>query len=182
MSTIMPKVEELARPKNPTLACVLSIVCVGAGQLYNDDAPKGLVMFFAAVLAGIMFGIAAWLLVIPLIGYAAYDAYVTAQNKNKKSEDDAFLKRKAEIEVAEIEAKTTSAQEFVDNIRKLHNLSSNGLLTESEFADRKQKAIISLSEFPPREPTDDFLTALIPLIKSQVLLVDDIAQIKALVF
>jgi len=155
---------------------------VGAGQIYNGEVPKGLGMFLVAAVAGGIFGIAACFVIIPLTIYAACDAYSTAGKINKRLEDQAFLKKKDEAEVARIEATTTSVQEFVDGIRKLHNLSTNGLLTTEEFEARKRKAILALAEFPPREGTDDFLTALIPLIKVQALLEGDITEIKALVF
>jgi len=173
--------EDPIKPKNAVLACVMSIICVGAGQLYNDEVPKGVMMFGAAIVSGFIFGVAAWFLVIPLICYAAYDAYSAAEETNRGAQAQTLLKQEAETEAAEVEAKTTSAREFVDGIRKLHNLASNGLLTEQEFETRKHKAILVLTEFPPREEIDDFLTALIPLIKGQALAASDIAEIKTLI-
>ena len=62
--------------KNPGLALLLSLIMPGAGQIYNGDTGKGILLFFAF-----------WLLVWFIIGWifwivAMVDAYQSAQNIN----------------------------------------------------------------------------------------------------
>ena len=62
--------------KNPGLALFLSFIMPGAGQVYNGDIGKGILLFFAF-----------WVLVWILIGWifwivAMVDAYQSAQNIN----------------------------------------------------------------------------------------------------
>jgi TM2 domain-containing membrane protein YozV len=67
----------LARPnKSPGAALLLSLIMPGAGQLYNGDTGKGILLFFAF-----------WIFVWVFIGWifwvvAMVDAYQSAQNIN----------------------------------------------------------------------------------------------------
>ncbi|HMI93863.1 MAG TPA: hypothetical protein VK509_20960 [Polyangiales bacterium] len=68
----------LAVDKNPAVAMVLSLVFIGAGQLYNGDVKKGLVMFFGAVLLAVPTGgfavLGCWV-------WSGIDAYQVATGK-----------------------------------------------------------------------------------------------------
>lgn len=66
--------------RSPGTAAVLSGLIIGAGQLYNNDAKKGVVMFIAAVL-GAMFTLG-----IATVGvwiWAMVDAYQVASGKGR---------------------------------------------------------------------------------------------------
>ena len=69
--------------KNPGIAALLSLIFVGAGQIYNDQVGKGIglmVLQFVNVilmfvLIGFLTGFVTWL-------YAVWDAYNTAEKIN----------------------------------------------------------------------------------------------------
>lgn len=169
-------------PKSPTLACCLSIVCVGAGQLYVDHPRKALLLFGAAVMCGLLFGAVGLALVIPLIIYGAYDAYQLAIRHNETCLAIRTAAREQAQAQEKLEASTVSAQEFVERIQKAHLLFKNELLNQDEFTQRKAQTIALLESKSPREDVDDFLTTLLPLIKTGALSVEEIRKIKALVF
>ena len=62
--------------KNAGVACFLSLLIIGAGQFYNEQALKGLIMLGGAIIAGIA-GHPGWWLVIA--GISAVDAYQVAK-------------------------------------------------------------------------------------------------------
>ena len=72
--------------KNPGLSAVLSFIFPGAGQIYNGNIGKGIVIFLLAivfaVLSMMLIGIP---LLIILIIYSVYDAYKTANRLNEES-------------------------------------------------------------------------------------------------
>lgn len=65
---------------NPVVATGLSVVIPGLGQLYNADMKKGLVMFFAALVGILPFGLG-WLAVLI---WSAIDAYQVASGNGKR--------------------------------------------------------------------------------------------------
>lgn len=66
--------------KDPTLACLLSLLLVGSGHMYLEQTVKGLLILVAAiVLAMTTWGIA----VVPLVVWAMYDAYGIAKEMNQ---------------------------------------------------------------------------------------------------
>lgn len=167
--------------KSPGLATILSMFCVGAGQIYNGDTTKGAIMFGAAALGGIAFGVGAWLLILPLIIYGMIDAHKTANTINAKLILSAEEQAVTAAATAKLEAETISAQDFVTQIEKLHRLATSDLLNAEEFAERKKQVLLTLHSRRPREAAEDFLTALIPLAKSEALSSDELMQIKAIV-
>ncbi|MFB9128369.1 hypothetical protein ACFFYR_36350 [Paraburkholderia dipogonis] len=167
--------------KSPGFAIVLSLFCVGAGQVYNGDATKGGFMFLAAVAGGVVLGFGAWLLIIPLIIYGMVDASQTANAINAGLVRSAEERKAAAVAAAKYEAETVSAQDFVTQIEKLHRLSSSNLLSAEEFAERKKQVLLMLHTRRPRESAEDFLTVLIPLARSEALSGDELMQIKSLV-
>lgn len=72
-----------SQQKSPGLAALLSALVVGLGQVYNGEVGKGILLFVAAIISGIL-----WLVYIGIIFsilvwvYAIYDAYTTAQKIN----------------------------------------------------------------------------------------------------
>lgn len=167
--------------KNPTLACVLSLICCGAGQLYNGEVPKAALMFFAAVASGVLFGIAALLLVIPLIAYGAVDAHREARRFNAAVRKRAEDTEEEEKRIADVRDKTISAEEFAGALSKTYELHRTGLLSAEEFGQRKSRVIGQLVSKKPRGLPEDFLSALIPLVKVQALSAEDVQQIKSMV-
>lgn len=69
--------------KNGAFAAVLSFLIVGLGQVYLGLTKKGILLFFGAIVSGvlmlILIGWITWLLVW---GYAIYDAYKSAEKMN----------------------------------------------------------------------------------------------------
>ncbi|WP_175768852.1 hypothetical protein [Burkholderia cenocepacia] len=167
--------------KNSALAAVLSIVCVGAGQLYNGELTKAALLFGGAVVSGMLFGVGAWLLVVPLILYGAIDAHRTAEKFNGKVRQARQAKEDAEAAAAKLASETVAAHEFSAQIDKLYRLFKANLLDESEFTERKKSVLAELQTRRPREAPEDFLSVLVPLAKSEALNSDELKQIKALV-
>jgi hypothetical protein len=73
--------EKMAVGKSRGTAAVLSLLIVGAGQLYNDDTKKGVVMFLAAVLCGAFTWGFGWAVVAI---WSAYDAWQIASGKSAR--------------------------------------------------------------------------------------------------
>lgn len=176
MSTTIP-----VGGKSPGLATLLSLLCCGAGQIYNGDTTKGAIMFGAAVLGGVLFGVGVIALVIPLALYGMVDANMGAQKVNEKLMRAAAEQEASVAAAAKLEAETVSAQDFVTQIEKLHRLSSSNLLNADEFSERKKQVLLTLHTRRPRESAEDFLAALIPLARSEALSTDELMQIKSLV-
>jgi len=65
---------------SPGVATVLSVIVPGLGQLYNADAKKALLMFFAALIGLLPFGMG-WLAVMI---WSAIDAYQVANGSGKR--------------------------------------------------------------------------------------------------
>jgi len=69
--------------KSPILAAVLSFIIIGLGQVYLGLTKKGIILFFAAIVSGVLMsviiGYVAWLIVW---GYAIYDGYNSAEKIN----------------------------------------------------------------------------------------------------
>lgn len=69
--------------KSPVLALVLSFFIVGLGQLYLGLTKKGIILFLAAIVAGVLtLFIIGWLLWLIVWIYAMYDAYRSAERMN----------------------------------------------------------------------------------------------------
>jgi hypothetical protein len=167
--------------KTPQLSAFLSLICVGAGQLYNGNTQKAVILFGSAVVLGLIFGSMAVGLVIPIIIYAMIDAYLGAQKINASNR--ALLEDQALTLVAERSHKvsTIAAQDFVQAIYKAHQLFKNELLSQEEFSERKATTIDALTVKKPRDGADEFLMELIPLIKSGALTMDEAKTIKGYV-
>lgn len=71
------------RNKNPILAAILSFLIIGLGQIYLGLTKKGIILFVAAIISGILMliivGYITWLIVWI---YAIYDAYNSANKMN----------------------------------------------------------------------------------------------------
>lgn len=73
--------------KDPILACLLNLILVGAGHMYLGQMGKGLAILAAGLLLGMFTG---GIGTIPLIIWAMFSAYRTAQKANKASAGDSF--------------------------------------------------------------------------------------------
>ncbi|WP_156629488.1 GYF domain-containing protein [Methylobacterium sp. Leaf85] len=67
---------EVASAKSPGVALLLSILICGAGQMYNGQVGKGILMFFACVFLWLIF--LGWIISI----WSLIDAYQTAKRMN----------------------------------------------------------------------------------------------------
>ncbi len=67
--------------KDPTLACLLNLLLLGAGHIYLGQTGKGILIFAI----GIVLGMFVWIAAVPLIIWAMYDAYKTAKKMNQSA-------------------------------------------------------------------------------------------------
>ena len=66
--------------KSPGLAAILSFFIVGLGQVYLGLTKKGIILFLAAVVSGIlMMVIIGWITWLIVWGYSIFDAYSSAE-------------------------------------------------------------------------------------------------------
>jgi TM2 domain-containing membrane protein YozV len=77
--------------KNPGLAAVLSFVIPGLGQIYNGQFLKGLFIFFMFALSVAAMALIVGFLTAPLFWlWGIWDAYKTAEHKNRDAELRAY--------------------------------------------------------------------------------------------
>ncbi len=70
--------------KSPVLAAILSFFIIGLGQLYIGLTKKGILLFIAAIVCGILgLIIIGWILWLIVWLYAIYDAYNSANKMNR---------------------------------------------------------------------------------------------------
>lgn len=70
--------------KSPILAAILSFLIVGLGQIYLGLTKKGIMLFVAAIVSGIlMLVLIGWITWLIVWGYAIYDAYNSAEKINR---------------------------------------------------------------------------------------------------
>ena len=70
--------------KSPGLAAILSFFIVGLGQVYLGLTKKGIILFLAAVVSGVlMLLIIGWITWLIVWGYSIYDAYNSAEKMNQ---------------------------------------------------------------------------------------------------
>jgi TM2 domain-containing membrane protein YozV len=78
------KRKELFFVKNPGLAAVLSFLVCGLGQIYNGQIVKGIGLFVAAGISGLLCTVVIGFILLPAVWlYGIYDAYKTAERINK---------------------------------------------------------------------------------------------------
>lgn len=65
--------------KDPTLACLLNLLLLGAGHIYLGQTGKGVLI----LAIGIVLGMFVWVAAVPLIIWAMYDAYKTAKKMSQ---------------------------------------------------------------------------------------------------
>ncbi|WP_458452920.1 zinc-ribbon domain-containing protein [Methanobrevibacter sp.] len=66
--------------KNSALAAILSFLIIGLGQIYLGLTKRGIILFVAAIVAGILtLIIVGWILWLLIWVYAIYDAYNSAE-------------------------------------------------------------------------------------------------------
>lgn len=163
---------------SPVVAMIWSVVGAGFGQIYNDDVPKGVAFIIAAIVCWMIF----WPLWIPVAVFSIYDAHTRAIEINRLID----LRYVDEVEKKNVEdtinATSTKVADFILKTEKSNVLHKNGLLTEEEYRTKISQLIAELSVKKPYESAEDFLTELIPLVKSEALNTEDITRIKALLY
>lgn len=65
--------------KDPTLACLLNLLLLGAGHMYLGQITKGLLI----LVVGVALGMIIWPATILVAVWAMYDAYKTAEKMNQ---------------------------------------------------------------------------------------------------
>lgn len=154
---------------NTTAVSIASLLIPGIGQLLNSEVGKGLGM----LALWIVFYFVWPPLMLVLCFLSSWDAYEGSKKLCLQGEWDAqVLARNAEEQI--------SAKDMVGQIEKLNNLAEAKLLTAEEFSDRKSKVIRILANKRPTDSAEDFLIALIPLVKSGSITDEEITQIKSL--
>lgn len=69
--------------KSPILAAILSFLIVGVGQIYLGLTKKGIILFFAAMVSGVLtLLLIGWILWLIVWLYSIYDAYNSANKIN----------------------------------------------------------------------------------------------------
>lgn len=158
------------------------MIIMGAGHIYAGKPWNGLLYFFIAVVAVLVFGqigIGFNLLMLPFVAYGAYTA---TKKRNEAITAAAAAAEKEAQEKLEQEMNTISAEQFADRIHKVYLLEKSGVLDSTEFAQRKQQIISTLENKQLSESAEDFLASLVPLIRSGALDLAEIARIKQVVF
>lgn len=78
--------EVVKQKKNPSTAVALSLLLMGAGQIYNGEVGKGVILlglaFFGSIIMVYLFGILGWIFIGLLWIYNLADAYTTAKKIN----------------------------------------------------------------------------------------------------
>jgi TM2 domain-containing membrane protein YozV len=77
------RVKEIIKKKDPILAAILSFLIIGAGQIYNGETSKGILLMLSAIISWfLMFVIIGFIIYPVLLIYAIYDAYKGAEKIN----------------------------------------------------------------------------------------------------
>ena len=171
--------------KEPIIAAILSFLIPGLGQIYNEDVNRGVTIMVVQVILvvlGVVMLIAspvagAVLLLGPLLLWIwnISDAVNGAKEINRKIEEEEERKRLIE---KKRELETIELNEFIESLRKDYELFKNGILSEEEFIKRKKTTISQLRTKKIDRGFEDFLYAIIPLKKEQILTDQDLKVIK----
>lgn len=71
--------------EKPVTAAILSAILPGVGQMYNDEAQKGIVIMVAYFVSALMMLVLIGFITTPIIYvYGIIDAYRTADNKQQE--------------------------------------------------------------------------------------------------
>jgi TM2 domain-containing membrane protein YozV len=154
---------------NATGVTVASILLPGLGQLINGDTGKGVAM----IAATFVFWYLAWPLALVLCAWSAFDAYTRANELGDALQEEA-------IRAADVIETQITATAFVSQIEKIAKLAESGMLDAEELTERKQKVIANLKRKTLVGSSEDFLTALIPLMQSDALSKEELTQVKSL--
>jgi len=162
--------------KDPTIAAILSLFINGLGQIYNGDIKRGITILVVQIIQGVLApfiyityisGIIVWI-------WNIFDAANDAKEINRKIEEEErkrLIEEKRKLETIEL-------NEFIESLRKDYELFKNGILSEEEFIKRKKTTISQLRTKKIDRGFEDFLYAIIPLKKEQILTDQDLKVIK----
>lgn len=169
--------------KAPWVAVILSLVITGAGQMYCGRVGKGVLLLIGAIVGWMIFemiGIAVWI-------YAMIDAYniaheineefqinISEQNAMKKKEEDKIIEEQMEKDKSIVKI-----DDFKDNLIKNYKLFQHELITEIDYAARRDEIIGELSYKQINISQEDFLYELILLKENNILSKDDMQKIKS---
>ena len=162
--------------KDPFLAGVLSIVFPGAGQIYCGQVGYGIVLFILTIIAYM-------LLIIPGLfthGTAVYLAYQKAKDINYGIDSLEQQKRIDQKKSADLDNKI-KADEFAEKLKKVHKLHANNIYSDDEYKLKKMAIISELASKKINGAPDDFLASLVVLKEQNILDIEEINKIKALI-
>jgi len=169
---------EQKQKKDPFLAGVLSFIIVGAGQMYCGEIGRGIAFLFGGIVGYILFVVPGIIIHI----WAIIDANSLAKRINTDIEKEEEHKAK-EIELKKINEKKSivKVDDFIEKMKKIHNLFLNEIIDENEYLDKKKALILELATKRIEIEPDDFLASLISLKEQKVLTIDEINKIKSLI-
>ncbi len=153
-----------------------------------------LVMFFGWIVFAIGVGVfaggrgrngAGWgflaLLISPLLAFIIVavlpDLASAERDRQERARAESRVERGAQDEAQRIQGADVALR-----IEKLRQLREKGLLTDPEYAARKQKVFNDLQGKHLVETCEDFLSLLLPLIDNGALTADETARLKAFAF
>jgi hypothetical protein len=169
-------------------AIVLSVFFGGGGHLYVGDTLRGVLLLAADLAAVVLTGVhgMAWPLWLGVGVVASVFSFRKAKAINRYvalRDELAHLRRPlaqaAQAALPALPAGPGEHAPLVERIRKLGALLQTGLITTTEFSERKIELLTSLGTMS-RADIDDLLYELLPLYREGLLAEDDVQFIKQL--
>jgi TM2 domain-containing membrane protein YozV len=175
----LPPVRQI---KSPGTAVLLSLFITGAGQIYNGEAGKGILLMILQIIC-VALTPTLYFPAIPVLILWIYSS-VNAQNVAIKINEEAHQREVAPIlearRTAEAEKTMLRADVVADALVKAHRLFQHQMLSSQEFTSRKEAIIQDLKGEKLANSAEDFLLAMIPLVDSGVLTQPELAQAKSI--
>jgi hypothetical protein len=78
------------------------------------------------------------------------------------------------------EASSIGTKYFIETLQKFRNLHESGVFSEDEYKERKLELIDTLSQGALLDKPEDFLTAIIPLVKDKAISEEELKKIKGI--
>jgi len=180
--------------KSSGVTFVLNFICPGAGFLYlgggytNNGIIYIIVNFVLAVITIVTGGLTLILLSIPfwifvcVYGFPATEECNRAiDSYNNKIYEQALtnqINSQQLFKESEKQSQKVKCFEFVDSLEKYNKLFKNGIISQEEFTDKKQKLINNIVLYKVVENPEDFLSVIIDLKTKEILTQDDLQKIK----
>lgn len=194
----MGDIKSILQKKKPvSLIAFLSLVLPGLGQAYlgneflkdtvqeNKNAYKiiaaGIVMYFISLRVPIFY-----IATLFLIAWNVVDAYnkVRAHNKlidlklQKQGSKSTASEETLDSALTDDYEEYINANYFIGEIKKIRQLKNAAIIDEEEYRLKKNRLINNLAAYPLEESPTDFLIAMIPARKNNLIDEEDLKAIK----